>query len=220
MGNYFLPFLVLNMADGADNTQIGDVTIFDTSYFDQDYKLKPIWLGLLWWLIGTIPMIIFRGGSIGYDCIGYSCISIMSTGEWHGWSVLQYATGSVFGAMGTFWLLAYIKTDSRIMQKIYYRAIAWGIPLSWVLALWAGIALLVGGSQYPHMVSGVTEYNYNDIGYAIGYMVVLAGLEALAYYLAPGNVKFYKWDQQEWWNYNEEDAPDNWPSQLGDFVDY
>ena len=117
--------------------------------------------------------------------------------------------------MGTFWLLAYIKSDNRIWQKIYYRAIAWGIPLSWVLALWAGIALLVGGSQFPNVT-----YNYWDIGHAVGYMALLAGLEVLAWYLAPGNVKFYKWDQQEWWNYNAEDVPDVWPSQLGDFVDY
>ena len=79
------------MADGADNTQIGDVTIFDTAYFDQDYKLKPIWLGLLWWFIGTLPLIIFRGASIGYNCAGIICSWGLSTGEWHGWSVLQYA---------------------------------------------------------------------------------------------------------------------------------
>ena len=194
---------------GADNTEIGDITIFDSSYFDQDYKLKPIWLGLLWWFTGIIPVIFFRAARPGWSGLSWG----LTTGEWHAWSVMMYATGSVFGAMGTFWLLAYIKRDNRIFQKIYYRTIAGGIPLTWVLALWTLIAFIVGGTQVGGNI-GV------DIGYGLGWWVLMGGLEALAWYLAPGTVKFYKWDQQTWWNYDSDDVPAVWPSQLGDFIDY
>ena len=206
------------MTDGADNTEVGSITIFDTDYFDQDYKLKPIWLGLLWWLIGFIPVIGYWSARPGFNCwstlAGTVCgASFLTDGEMHAWNVAQYGIGTIFGALGTFWLLAYIKRDDRILQKIYYRAIAWVIPLSWVFALWMFIAFMVGGTQY----GGNIGY---DVGYSLGFWIVLGGLEALAWYLAPGVVKFYKWDQQDWWNYNREDAPDNWPKQLGDFVEY
>ena len=169
---------------GADNTEIGDITIFDSSYFDQDYKLKPIWLGLLWWLIATVPTIFYRAVRPGWNGTGWG----LTSGEWHAWYVMNYGIGSVFWSLGIFWLLAYIKRDDRIFQKIYYRAIAWGIPISWVLALWILIAFIVGGTQVGGSI-GV------DLGYGFGWWVLLGGLEALAWYLAPGNVKFYKWDQ-------------------------
>ena len=195
---------------GADNTQIGDTTIFDTGYFDQEYKMQAIWLGLLWWFMGMLPMIIiqaWRPGSID----GYW---FLTQGEWHGLSVMQWAYGSSFGALGTFWLLAYIKAaKNRIMQKIYYRAIAWIIPLSWVFALWVFIAMLVGGSQ----VGGDMG---RDIGIAFLFWVLVAGCEGLAWFLAPRATKFYKWSEEDWWNYDGEEVPKVWPSQLGDFVAY
>ena len=183
--------------------------VLNESYFNQDYKLQAVWLGLLWWLMGSLPQIVFRAWTPSYYCVLGVCTWYLTEGEWHGWSMMNYAHGSIFGALGFFWLLAYIKKDSRIMQKIYYRAIAWGIPLSWIIALWVFIALIVGGTQYGGEIG-------RDVGIAFVYWALLAGFEALAWYLAPRNVKFYKWDEQDWWNYNKEDAPENWPKQLGD----
>ena len=121
------------MSDGADNTQLGDVTIFDTAYFDQDYKLQAIWLGLLWFLLGTIPTIAYQVYFGTYSGGAW----YLTPGEWHAWGVLRWGLGGAFWVLGVFWLLAYIKSvDGRLMQKIYYRAIAWVIPISWVLALW------------------------------------------------------------------------------------
>lgn len=203
------------MSDGADNTEIGNVTIFDTAFFDQDYKLQPIWLGLLWFLIGTIPSISYAAARPGYNCNGFGwCGWGLTSGEWHGWYVLEYGIGSAFWVLGLFWLLAYIKRDDRLFQKLYYRAIAWIIPISWVLALWAFIAFMVGGTQVGGNIG-------HDFGYIFGFWIVLAGFEALGLvWLAPRVVKFYKWDQQDWWNYNKDDVPNVWPSQLGEFVDY
>ena len=50
------------------------------------------------------------------------------------------------------------------------------------------IAFIVGGTQAGGSVG-------HDLGYAIGFLVFMAGLEALAWYLAPSAVKYYKWDQ-------------------------
>ena len=169
------------MSDGADNTEIGNVTIFDTAYFDQDYKLKAIWLGLLWFLIGTVPTIAYQAARPGYACVLGICSWGLTAGEWHSWYVLEYGIGSVFWILGLLYLLAYIKRDNRIFQKIYYRAIAWSIPISWILALWALIAFIVGGTEYGGNIGAA-------IGYGLGFVVTLGGLEALAWYLATTGV--------------------------------
>ena len=181
------------------------------TYFDMDHKLQAVWLGLLWWFMSAFPQIIFRAWR-PYYYYGTG-VKYMTQGEWHGWINMLYSHGTIFGALGTFWLTAYIKRDSRIPQKFYYRAIAWVIPLSWVFALWIFIALIVGGTQDGGVIG-------RDVGFAFGYWVILAGCEALAWYLAPRAGKYYRWSEQEWWNYTKEDSPQNWPSQLADFIEY
>ena len=200
---------------GADNTEIGNVTIFDTAYFDQDYKLQAVWLGLLWWLISYTPAIAFNAARPGWHCdgLGYCGWTYLSAGAWHAWYVLQYGLGGDYALMGLFWLLAYIKRDDRIFQRIYYRAMAWGTGLSWLFFLWSLIAFIVGGTQYRGEWAG--------LGYWFGFAVFVGGCQFLGFYwLAPRVVKFYKFDQQDWWNYNKDEVPDVWPKQLGEFVDY
>merc|ERR1712060_1025227 len=96
----------------------------------------------------------------------------------------------------------------RVMQKIYYRMIAWLIPASWTF-----LAFLIGGTQ-----------RWGHLGHNMGwFFVYLGGLavgEGLARWIAPDVVKFYRWDEQTWWNYNKEETPRNWPEQLWDFEDY
>ena len=208
----------------SDDNSLGELTTVDSGedYFNMDYKMKPIWLGLLWWLIGVIPQIAWAAIRPGHTCAWGPCAYYITYGDAHAWNVVQYGFAPIFGALGTLWLLAYIKTDSRIMQKIYYRAIAWGIPLSWLFALWFFIAFIVGGTQ---------DYWYNgyhyigdvgpSIGYAIGFWIVFAGLEILGWWITKGGVvKYYRWDEQSWWNYDPEESADQWPKQLGDWVDY
>merc|ERR1739844_247590 len=88
-----------------------------------------------------------------------------------------------------------------------------GLSHSWVFALWVFIAMLVGGSQ----VGGDMG---RDIGIAFLFWVLVAGCEGLAWFLAPRATKFYKWSEEDWWNYDGEEVPKVWPSQLGDFVAY
>ena len=83
--------------------------IFDNTYFDQEYKLQAIWLGLIWWFLGAIPIIVFRAWNPGYYCSGFVCVWGLTEGEWHGFRVMQYGFGSAMDLLGLFWLLAYIK---------------------------------------------------------------------------------------------------------------
>ena len=53
--------------------------------------------------------------------------------------------------------------DSRAIQKYYYRAIAWCIPLSWIVAVWYMIAFLVGGAQEDRVGWGVLYWLLNWI---------------------------------------------------------
>ena len=142
---------------------------------------------------------------------GYWSHGGYTNGTKHAWDVLRHSSGVLFGFLTGFWLLSYIK--KRVMQKIYFRFIAWLIPATWIFAFWGLIAFIIGGVQ-----------EYGKIGKNILhwciYAAVLTGMEAIAWWQAPSMVKFYRWDSQSWWNYSKDDAPKNWPSQLGDFVDY
>ena len=51
-------------------------------------------------------------------------------------------------------------------------------------------------------------------------LITYGGLEALAWWLAkPRVVKFYKWDEQSWWNFKADDL-ETWPKQLVEFEQY
>ena len=124
---------------------------------------------------------------------------------------MLYGNGNAFYVLTLFWLLAYIKAPKpdRIMSKIYYRAIAWIIPISWIFALWVFLAFLIGGLQFGGDIGP-------DMGYAFGYWIWTAGFRALAWFVAPRATKFYRWQEQDWWTYNKDEVPETWPSQLAD----
>ena len=177
--------------------------VFNETYFNQDYKLQAIWLGLDWWFISFMPLIMYAAGGWKHNWSG---------GMWHAWGVVRWGQGTTFWVLGIFWLLAYIKGWERHWQKIYYRAIAWCTGFSWLFAVWYMIAFIVGSAQ---------EKNGWGILYWLLNWIFLGGLQTLAWFVLQGRaVKFYKWDQQEWWNYDPEDVPGTWPKQLGEFVDY
>ena len=74
------------------------------------------------------------------------------------------------------------------MQKIYYRSIAWIIPISWIFCLWVMIAFIVGGTQLYGTLG-------HDLAYGFLMWVMVVGMEALAWFLAPRVVKYYRWEQ-------------------------
>ena len=56
--------------------------------------------------------------------------------------------------------------------------------------------------------------------YGFGYWILMGCFETMGWYLAPRVNKFYRWSEQDWWNYDPEDVPRTLPSQLGEFIDY
>ena len=61
------------MSDGFE------VVDLDNAYFDQDYKLKAIWLGLLWFFIAGFPLIIFNAVHPGHICDAHhNCVWILT----------------------------------------------------------------------------------------------------------------------------------------------
>ena len=188
----------------------------DPMFFDQDYRASSIGIGFVWFFLSIFPGILraaIRPGRVCEEVWGTKvCVTgAITKGTKHAWNVTTISNGLFFGFTTLFWLLSYI--HKRIMQKIYYRVIAWFIPASWIFAFWSLLAFIIGGAQEGGKIG-------TNLGYWFLWVAFLAGGEALAWWQAPSMIKFYRWDSQEWWNYTKEDAPQNWPSQLGDFIDY
>ena len=95
----------------------------------------------------------------------------------------------------------------KAFQKMYYRFIAWMIPASWFFGLWIFLAFLIGGAQDGGSIG-------KNALYATLFWVIEGGMEMIAWFLAKGNVLYYKWNEKDWWNYNPEESPGNWPSQM------
>ena len=117
------------------------------------------------------------------------------------------------------------------MQKIYYRSIAWIVPLSWihlfillVASIWAAASK---SDPYKEAVALLSPYDVKFTSpvekFLVLFFMYLGGIflvEFGAYWMREKIVAFYKWEEQDWWNYSPQEAPGNFPAQLGDFVDY
>ena len=117
------------------------------------------------------------------------------------------------------------------MQKIYYRTIAWSIPLSWVYlaaVLVVSIMAAIGKSDpYNAAISSGKPFAAKFSGFVQNFLVLfstyLGGMFLVqfgAYWMREKVVAFYRWEEQDWWNYQPVESPRNFPAQLGDFVDY
>ena len=196
------------MSDG----EIGGGISTSDDYFNQDGMLYAIFLGVTWFVISLVPTIGYWASSPwsrsfgGWTSYGWW----LTPGEAFAWNVGMYGIGPAFWILTVFWLISYIKLENRVIQKIYYRAIAWIIPISWLLTFMMLTAFIVGGSQF----AGYGYYGA-DIGYAFGFLIFIGGLEALAWWLAgAGAIKYYRWEEQPWWTSDPAD-PNQWIDQLG-----
>ena len=151
----------------------------------------------------------------------------------HAVGVLNVGSALIFGSLFLFSLFSWIQTDNRVMQKVYYRFIAWLIPMSWVLAVWIMVAAIWAASTQTELWK-FYEANWKNMSsdsvlrkaylkplWMFLIWVGFTGLfEFVAWYMREKVVNFYRWNDQEWWNYDPADAPGNFPAQLGEFVDY
>ena len=195
----------------------------DPNFFEREYRASSIaimfvWLGLTMFMPIWYSVIMpdwnstyWGWGWYWSHAEGRWVHSYWNSGTNHAWNVLRYSNGFFFGSLFFMSLLSYI--HKRVMQKIYYRFIAWLIPASWVFSFWGLLAFIIGGLQ-----------EYGSIGknmlHFLIYAIVLMAGQMVAWWQAPNMIKFYKLDEQSWWNYTKEGSPQNWPDQLGDFASY
>ena len=123
---------------------------------------------------------------------------VLDVSEWTriAWYSFMYGTSGIFGFFTLFWALSYIR--ERIFQKIYFKAMVWGVIFSWALAIWITMAFIIGGTE------PLGKIGWNIL-YALTYDALLIGLEFIAYYLTPRAKQFYRWDDQEWWTDDRDD---------------
>ena len=118
------------------------------------------------------------------------------------WMAMSYGSTSVFGLLTLAWLLAYIKKPW--FQKSYYMSTSILTIISWVLSIFVAASFIVGALVTNDEGENPKQLMFNMIYmavYVVGVMVV-----DLIVFLGMGRqlVKFYKWDEQEWWGGNND----------------
>ena len=113
---------------------------------------------------------------------------------------MSYGSTTVWGLMTIAWLLAYIKKP--FFQKSHYMSTSILTIISWVLALFVAAAFVVDGVITDNEAARPKSLVFNMIYmsvFVVGVIVV-----DLIVFLGMGRqlVKFYKWDEQEWWGGN------------------
>ena len=125
----------------------------DADFFNGSFKGGPIAISFMWFFNFLGPILYYMAFKPGTECFNVNLASIgkfggcwngATSGTNHGWMFVRVSSGILFGLLWLFSLLAYVK--QRGMQKIYFRFIAWMIPLSWIAATWALIAFIIGGT--------------------------------------------------------------------------
>ena len=127
------------------------------------------------------------------------------------------------------------------MQKVYYRFIEWLIPSSWVLAVWVMTAAIWAASTKTEEFKSwerwsrshsldtpvwgsytVMKVYLKPLWMALIWLGFTGLFQSLAWYNRESIVRFYRWSDEEWWNYDPADAPGNFPAQLvdDDFVHF
>merc|ERR1712151_872740 len=88
--------------------------------------------------------------------------------------ITKWGNATVFGLLFLFSLFSFIKTDDRIMQKVYYRFVAWMIPSSWILSFIILIYFIAASAKktkaLQDVVNGAAQYNVGVTNFAAKYM--------------------------------------------------
>ena len=167
-------------------------------------------MGLLWAILAETPYVMFttwikptRWMFESIYVIGAEVVTKKGYNMWTRLAFESMAFGSqaLFGILALMWLLAYIQSPN--LQEAYFKAMHVGSWISYALVAWVLTAFIVGGID-------VNEVYYdNALGFNIMYGCIFAvaviGFELIAAYaFGEGAMKYYKWDEQEWWNHEED----------------
>ena len=196
------------------------------SYFADEFLGYSVGTGIFW-IIATVAPIICQeywlkpesdykdGDMIAWDYeefyvsvnIGYLYPTVGLT-LWTriAWQAMSYGSAGVFGLLTISWLLAYIKKPW--FQKAYYMSASILTIVSWVLSLFVAAAFTVGGLVTDNADAEPKRLAFNMIYMAV-YVVGVIVVDLIVFLgMGEGLVKFYKWDEQEWWGGNEQGEED------------
>ena len=164
------------------------------SYWGDSPVGSTIWLGFFWALCGSWGVDI----AVAFDWVKKD----YGFNDWtqFAWDAMAYGLPAVFGPLFIIWLLAYIKTENHIMQKVYYYAITYLNIAAWALLLWINIDFIVGG-----FMEGGKIWN---LVIAITLDVTFFVWQAIAFFVVkPRATKWYRWDEQDYYHGN---SPYQW----------
>ena len=142
-----------------------DIVVGAGEYFNKDFLIGPVFLPILWAIQIAAPFLAYRVAKPLKVCITYPagyigqeiCWDALKNSDYmylmkgptkHFVDMMYWANLGIFGLLFLFSCFSWIKTDGRGAQKIYYRIIAWMIPLTWVLAFWTLMAAIAGGAGH------------------------------------------------------------------------
>ena len=121
------------------------------------------------------------------------------------WMAMAYGSTAIYGIQTIFWGLAYIKDPW--FQKAYFKSTGILTISSWVLSVFVAVAFIVGALITEDENMAPTRL-VNNMVYMIVFVVGVIVIDLIVY-LGMGEqvMKYYKWDEQDWWN-GEEAAED------------
>ena len=156
------------------------------NYQNSDYLGYAAWTGFIWAILSQMGYAVMEWFYFHEDWSYLTGVGV----EMFSWGMeIIYVT--IFIMWGTAF-----SNDAR-WGEYYFRTVQWLAPASWAVATVATICMFFGalGSEDDAII----------LLYPIAYDAIFVGLGALVYFgLGQGNVDYYRWNQQSWWN-NEKD---------------
>ena len=156
------------------------------NYHDDGYLNYAAWTGFLWALISQMGFGVMEWFYFHEDWSYLTGVGV---------EMFTWGMELVYGTIFIMWSLAFINDIN--WGRYYFRTVQWLVPASWAVAIAANVCILLGaiGSEDDPII----------LLYPFGYDLIFVGLGAIIYFgLGQGNVNYYRWDEQTWWN-NEDD---------------
>ena len=156
-------------------------------FFNKNYETDAAWAGVMFAMLSQLGYGIFETEAhIGK-------FQEYMTGI--GFSLMTWVNEIVFGTITILWALSYI--EKRKYSYAYFRAIQWLSPATWANCVVANIMVILGifwGENPIYII------------YPLVYDVFFFMFGSLIYYVTgPKMVRFYRWDERQWYEPYYED---------------
>ena len=114
------------------------------------------------------------------------------------WWSMRGGNEAIYLTAFIMWGIAFIKEPKY--QKYFFQSMIWLTLISWVNTAWINIAFLIGG-----LIEGG---NWSNLVFPLAYDVLTIAWQLVIFYgFYPRLIKYYRWDEQPWWN-GDDDSSD------------